>query len=219
MSLIEKLAMHIGAKSKLSLDINEEGRQVIVYGAINLLQMIWAIIWITVVSLIFGVFYEAILFSIVISILRKYSGGVHASSPNRCVFIGTFVAVAVGILLNTVLYKISIFAIAVSGIIFLLISLAIVIRKAPVDSLKKPINNMKIRQRFKFLSVSLLWIYLIIMLLLLKLYTIYNNFIYIKAFQCIALGVLWQSITLTNNGAKILNKVDAVLKYIFERRN
>lgn len=218
MSLIEKLAINIGLKSKLILNIDDDHEKIIIYGAINLLQMICAIVWTMIISLIFGVFYEAMIFSIVVSILRKYSGGVHASSPNRCVFIGTLIATGIGLLISRLLYKINTYLVGIVGVIFILIALLIIIKKAPVDSNKKPINNIKIKQKFKFISIMLICSYLVIMLVLLKLYLTYNNLMYIKVFQCIALGTLWQSITLTGNGAKILNKLDAVLKYIFERR-
>lgn len=215
MSLIERMAINIGTRSRTILDVDENREKVIVYGAISLLQLVWAIGWTSIVSLIFGVFYEAIIFLTIISILRKYSGGVHASSPNRCVFIGTFVATVTGLIVDRILYKINIYFVVVAGIVFILIALIIIIRNAPVDSINKPISKPELKQRFKFCSIIIILIYLLIMVASLILYTIHQNLIYIKFFQCIGLGTLWQSITLTENGAKGLNKFDAALKYIF----
>ncbi len=74
MSLAEKIATKIGNNAKLFLNVNEEQEQIIIYGAINLFQMLFAILWVIIAGLLFGVFYEALIFSITASILRKYSG-------------------------------------------------------------------------------------------------------------------------------------------------
>ncbi|NRT41265.1 accessory gene regulator protein AgrB [Clostridium beijerinckii] len=64
MSLTEKIATKIGNNAKIFLNINEEQEQIIVYGAINLFQMLFAILWVIIAGLLFGVFYEALIFSI-----------------------------------------------------------------------------------------------------------------------------------------------------------
>lgn len=219
MYLTERLAINIGIKSKEFLNVDENKEKIIVYGASNLLQVIWSIGWTCIMGLIFGVLFEAILFSIIISALRKYSGGVHASAPNRCVIIGTFVTVSFGILINKVLIKSSISIMSAIGIVCILIALIIVIKKAPVDSAKKPIINPVIKQRFKLYSIILICFYMLCLIIFLELYIVYENLMYCKAFQCIALGALWQSITLTRSGAKILNKVDDILEYILKVGN
>lgn len=57
MSLTEKIATKIGNNAKLFLNVNEEQEQIIVYGAINLFQMLFAILWVIIAGLLFGVFY------------------------------------------------------------------------------------------------------------------------------------------------------------------
>ena len=214
MSLTERLASNIGIKSRRILNIDENKEKIIVYGAISLLQIVWSIGWTAILGLIFGVFYEAMIFSIIISALRKYSGGVHASAPNICVIIGTSISVGFGIIIDKVLINVDISMTIIVGIVCILVSMIIVIKKAPVDSPKKPITNPVIKQRFKLSSIILICFYMLCMIVLLELYIVYGNLMYFKAFQCIALGVLWQAITLTSSGAVVLNKFDAGLKYI-----
>lgn len=214
MSLTEKIAINVGIKSRKILNSDKDQESIIVYGAFNILQVIWSIVWISIVGLIFGVFFEAILFSIIISVFRKYSGGVHASSPNRCIIIGTTASIGFALLIDKVLFERSITIMSVAGIMCILIALIIVIKKAPVDSLKKPITNPVIKQRFKLYSIILICFYMLCMIMLIEFYSAYGNLMYFKAFQCIALGALWQAITLTRTGAVVLNKLDAGLKYI-----
>lgn len=86
MSLIEKIAANIGKETRCILDFNDDTEEVIIYGAINLIQTLVSFLLTIVTGFIFGVIYEALIFTITVSILKKYSGGAHASSPGRCLF-------------------------------------------------------------------------------------------------------------------------------------
>lgn len=216
MSLTEKIATKIGNNAKLFLNVNEEQEQIIVYGAINLFQMLFAILWVIIAGLLFGVFYEALIFSITASILRKYSGGVHASSPSRCVIIGTFSAALAGILINNIFYTINSITVAVISGAIIIFAFITVFRNAPVDSIKKPIKNIETRRQFKRKSIFTIFVFLFIIIILFMLNEKFSELYYIKLIESIGVGVLWQTITLTKNGINFLNKVDSALKYIIE---
>ncbi|WP_271811312.1 accessory gene regulator ArgB-like protein [Clostridium beijerinckii] len=216
MSLTEKIATKIGNNAKLFLNVNEEQEQIIVYGAINLFQMLFAILWVIIAGLLFGVFYEALIFSVTASILRKYSGGVHASSPSRCVIIGAFSAALAGILINNIFYSINSITVAVISGAIIIFAFITVFRNAPVDSIKKPIKNIETRKQFKRKSIFVIFIFSFIMIILFMLNEKFSELYYIKLIESIGVGVLWQTITLTKNGINFLNKVDSALKYIIE---
>lgn len=216
MSLAEKIATKIGNNAKLFLNINEEQEQIIVYGAINLFQMLFAILWVIIAGLLFGVFYEALIFSVTASILRKYSGGVHASSPSRCVIIGAFSAALAGILINNIFYTINSITVAVISVTIIIFAFITVFRNAPVDSIKKPIKNIETRKQFKRKSIFVIFIFSFIIIILFMLNEKFSELYYIKLIESIGVGVLWQTITLTKNGINFLNKVDSALKYIIE---
>lgn len=216
MSLTEKIANKIGNNAKLFLNVNEDQEQIIVYGAINLFQMLFAILWVIIAGLLFGVFYEALIFSISASILRKYSGGVHASSPSRCVIIGTFSAVLAGILINNIFYTINSITVAVISGAIIIFAFITVFRNAPVDSIKKPIKNIETRRQFKRKSIFVIFIFSFMIIILFILNEKFSELYYIKLIESIGVGVLWQTITLTKNGINFLNKVDFCLKYIIE---
>ncbi|WP_270568026.1 accessory gene regulator ArgB-like protein [Clostridium beijerinckii] len=216
MSLTEKIATKIGNNAKLFLNVNEEQEQIIVYGAINLVQMLFAILWVIIAGLLFGVFYEALIFSISASILRKYSGGVHASSPSRCVIIGAFSAALAGILINNIFYTINSITVAVASGVIIIFAFITVFRNAPVDSIKKPIKNIETRKQFKRKSIFVIFIFSFIIIILFMLNEKFSELYYIKLIESIGVGVLWQTITLTKNGINFLNKVDSALKYIIE---
>jgi Membrane protein putatively involved in post-translational modification of the autoinducing quorum-sensing peptide len=216
--LSERIAATIGRNAKSVLNVDDDKEQIIVYGAISLLQTVFAVFWVVVAGLFFGILYEALVFSIVVSILRKYSGGVHASSPSRCILIGTALAVIVGITIDHQLYRLNLPIIILISIVCIIVSFIIILKNAPVDSIKKPITDIEIKKMFKIKSIIVILCFLVLVLILFVLNRMNQKQYYIKFIESIDLALLWQSITLTKLGACILNKVDFVLKYINLRR-
>lgn len=214
MSLTEKMAAKVSNNVKLLLNVNEEQEQIIIYGAICLFQITFAILWVMIVGLFFGVFYESLIFTIAVSIFRKYSGGAHASSSNRCIIIGTTLAVTAGILVDKMLYTLNSSDALIISMAFMIFAFIIVLKNAPVDSIKKPITNIEAREQFKRKSIFVIFIFSFIIIILFILSQRFSESYYIKLIECISLGILWQTITLTKSGISFLNKVDFVLKYI-----
>lgn len=213
---IEMLAAKIGRRSRNVLNTDEEKEQVVTYGAIMVIHTLISIFSVIIFGLLFGVVYEALIFSIVVSTLRKYSGGVHASSPGRCAIFGTVTSVVIGLAIDKFLYNINITIIVALCLLSLIISLIIIYKKAPVDSIKKPITDCELKKRFKRKSINVILFFLAIILILFTLYFNYSKEYYIKAIECIFLGIIWQASTLTESGIKGHNKVDSVLKFIME---
>lgn len=218
MSLTEKMAAKVGNNAKLFLNVNEEQEQIIIYGAISLFQMISAILWVMIAGVFFGVFYESLTFAISATIFRKYSGGAHASSPSRCIIIGTILAVTAGILVDKIVYTINSSTIMIMNMAFMISAFIIVFKNAPVDSIKKPITNIEIRDQLKRKSIFVIFIFSAIIIILFILSQKFSELYYIRLIECIGFGILWQTITLTKNGISFLNKVDFVLKYIMHAK-
>lgn len=213
MSFTEKIAISIGRKASLTLKINNDDEKIIIYGAIGLLQILWSILWTIAIGMIFGVVYEALLFSAFVSALKRYSGGAHASSPGRCTIIGVTISIIFGFIIKVLLTTQNIFVLVVLGLSCIFISLCIVIKLAPVDSVSKPITNIIMRQRLKRNSEMLILFYTFIMVITLFTFRTSSEIYLLKVFKCISLGTLWQSVTLTKHGIKILNKVDLFLNF------
>ncbi|MFA9399319.1 MAG: accessory gene regulator ArgB-like protein [Clostridiaceae bacterium] len=213
MKLTEEIATNIGKNARVILNVDEDKEKIIIYGAIGLFQILWSVLWTMVIGMVFGVVYEVLLFSIVVSVLKKYSGGAHASSPGRCIFIGVSVATGFGLLIKIVLTKQNIYFVSIIGFISILIAFIIVLKLAPVESENKPISSVEMRKKLKHKSEVIIIIYLIIMTITLLLFINSGNTYFLKAFECISLAALWQAIMLTHRGINILNKVDFILNF------
>ncbi|MEY8000426.1 accessory gene regulator ArgB-like protein [Clostridium sp. Mt-5] len=217
MHLIERLAVSLGKKSRIILNADKDKEEIIVYGAINLLQTIFSILWVVIVGFILGVLYEAFIFSASASILRKYSGGVHASSPNRCIIFGTVVSAAVGLLVDRFFYSFSFSFTIIMSMFCMVIGFIIVFLKAPVDSIQKPITDINMKKMFKKNSIITILVFSIIIIILCLFYNTNYKLYYLKIIDCISLGFLWQSLTLTDRGTTAFKKADLILKNITER--
>lgn len=214
MSMTEKAAIVIGNKAKEFLKADSDEVDIIVYGAINLMQLINSILWVAIIGFITGTLYEALLFSTTASILRKCSGGVHASSPINCIIIGVITAVGSGIFTDRIFYKANLNVLVLFSIISMCVSLFIIIKNAPVDSVQKPITENEMKKNFKRKSILIIIINIIIIISLFVISQRYNQLFCIVSIESISMGVLWQSITLTKFGAYLVTKIDSLLGYI-----
>ena len=102
------------------------------------------------------------------------------------------------------------------SIAIILFAFIMIIKNAPVDSIKKPITNIEIKRQFKKKAIIALFIFSSAIIISILLSTKQSELYYIKFIGSIGLGVLWQSITLTKSGISLVNKVDFALKYIIE---
>lgn len=214
MSLTDKLSEKISTE----LNYDSEKSAVISYGIFAVLQILASLALITLLGLLFGIVLEALIVSFSISILRQYSGGVHATRPSICLIIGTIATVALAVISHYLIHAIDNTTIIVfANFVFIALTYFYVIKYAPVDSQEKPIKTLDKRKRMKKLSLIVLSVYLLIIILLVILATVHNKSVYLEYSLCISLATLWQCFNLTKKGHRLLRKVDSVIKKILFR--
>lgn len=215
MFVIEKISNNLAYKIASILNLDKDNQEIIAYGAFSFLQTLWAILFVLIFGLIFGVLIEALILSFTASFLRKYSGGAHASSPNRCAMIGAIVFSTLGIFVNKTSPLLTIKLAALTGLVCFILSYYIVYKLAPVDSPSKPIVKEKTKQRLKKSSLLVLHALIIIIITLIGLYYKLGDKILLISAQCISVGAAWQSLTLTSIGHSLMAGIDTFLKIIF----
>ena len=158
MSLYDKLAEKISGE----LNLDSDKQEIISYGAFAFFQILLSIFLVIVFGALFGILWEALIFSFAASILRKYSGGVHASSAGVCLIIGTVVTIgcAYGLSLLSVFF--TVWGVVVFSAISFSFCFFIIYKYAPVDSEAKPIQTAAKRARLKKGSLWLLFFYFVI---------------------------------------------------------
>ena len=218
MFFIEDLSNRISYKITKTLKLDKCSEEIIAYGAFNLLQILWSTLWIVLFGIVFNMLIEILIIFFIISILRKYSGGVHASSPGRCTIIGTSVCVGLAIIIHKLSWIFNLYLVIPFSVISLMSSFYIIYKRAPVDSPAKPIVKVETKKQFKKKAIILLIILFIFVFIMLIFYFRHNNYIFLlKIVLCICVGATWQCFTLTIQGDKILINIDNILKNIVRK--
>jgi accessory gene regulator B len=210
---IESLSDSIADKLSVSLQLDTDKRDIIAYGAFALLQTIISIILVLIFGWIFGVVLEALIISFVVSILRKYSGGVHASTSDACTLIGTTVFIVLALLLSNLEHWISLELVCLISVATFLWCCYIVLKLAPVESNTKKISIPK-KKRMKKGSIITLSVYVLLAIFIVVLYYITGYKKLLIYSLCISIGSVWQSFTLTKAGHLSLSKIDKFINYI-----
>ena len=210
---VEKISNKIAIKLAKDTNGNDQKRQVIQYGVFAIIQIAISIGLVIIFGLIFNVLVPALIMSFTISILRKYSGGVHASTPGICSFIGTIICIIVPIILKYINLKFT--AVLIIGIILFIISYYLIYKLAPRDSEKKRIKKEEKRKRLKRKSIYILTIYLLITVILLLIYSNFNRQYILVYIISIYAGICWQVFSITKLGYIVLGKIDFLLNKLF----
>ncbi|KEJ03303.1 accessory gene regulator AgrB [Clostridium botulinum A2B3 87] len=196
MFLIEQLSNKIGNKIANNLELDKDTEEIITYGAFSVLQAIWALSCVVILGAICNVLIESVIIALTAATYRKYSGGMHANTPNKCAILGAIVFVGFALIVKNINIGVNLF-LPVICIFTFIYSYYAIYKFVPVDTKAKPIENeseiLKLR-RYSFFIISIL---ILIEVLLLLFYFKYKNEMLIYYGKCIIAGVLWQSFTLT----------------------
>lgn len=211
---LELICKNISINLKNQLNLDEDKASIIEYGLFAFFHMSISILLVAVIGLIFNVMIEALIISFVVAILRKFSGGAHASTALNCAIVGVLISIIPAYITKNLNFNIN--YIIFIGIPLYIISLIIVYKLAPVDSPNKPIKKQEKIKKLKKGSIILLSIYMIIVAFNVIIYYISKNHIFLVYSACIYIGMLWQVFTLTKYGHILVNIVDSLFIKIFK---
>lgn len=203
---IGDLSNKIGNKLATELNFDKDKKDVVTYGIFALLQIVTSILLTAVVGFILGVCFKAIIVSFIIVIYRKYAGGVHASTPNKCLIISVIVSVFPIFIVKKYVEFINLNMVLLIIFIIFIFSYYMVYKYAPVDSKQKRIKKESKKKRLKKGSLILLCIYFSIVIILILLYKFTLEKYYIIYSLSICIGVAWETFTLTKIAHIIFKK-------------
>jgi len=179
-----KFSLGVAKYISQEVEFDNEKQQVIAYAVDGLLLTAGGFILIVLVGAIFDAAFPAAVTAIAGGVLRKFSGGVHAETPLKCML---FSSLGYGLAASSANYLSKLVAINNTYLILVLvICLLLVAYYAPVDCEAKPINSIVLRKRLKIGSILFV---ILIMILVLTL-----DSASIK--MALLIGTLLQSLTL-----------------------
>lgn len=212
MSILESASKTLASQILIQLGWDTEREEVLAYGALSLLHTLWSVTCIIATGILLGTLFHIMLIALPSAFLRKYSGGAHATSGNRCAVIS---AILFGILSYAAKYfslfihagDILLFQIAATPFTILVLS-----QYCPNDNPNKPIDNMQKRQRLLKASYRLVLIMGGLTVLLWLIFIKFQTEEIIIGILCIHIGLAWQAYTITPWGRVCIHVMDTFLQ-------
>ena len=209
MFLMEKASNSLAEKISKELNYDEDKKEVIAYGAYAILEIILSIFFVVLFGWIFGVLTQALVVSVFGAGLRRYTGGVHASSPAICIIVGTVTCVGFA-LLSKLSFFTNFWLVSALVLGTHLLAFWLIYRLAPVASENKPISDKK-KPKLKRGGLVLNLVYLLISAIVIALSVWMKRPALLTYPVCISLGVLWQVFSITHLGGVWLGAIDRLL--------
>lgn len=192
---MEQLVQKLTEKMTASLQVDDEKRAVIQYGLFALVQMVSIGLVITLFGLLTRCLWECWIVYMAVGLLRKSTGGAHASTSNGC-FVVSVVAVSVIGWLSHLIPTLSfgdVIAAGITAVVFLAGCL-LVYWFSPVEAPNKPLKPEKIK-RLRKQSLMTLSVYLVFIAIFSAAFFVFERATLSLALS-LSLATLWQSLTL-----------------------
>ena len=214
MGVIDKISLNLSTRLGDRLNKDEEEKSVLNYGLFMIIHTFIGIIITILVGLITGMIIEISLITITSALFKRYTGGVHASTPEICLIIGIILSLILSMVCRFISINTDINNIALIGIIIIVFSYYMIYYKCPVPSRNKPLNNEKTRNKLKKKAFTLLKIYTILLIILYIIFYILKLSIVKSIIVSFMLGLFLQIVVLTNIGTKFINLLDKVFVFL-----
>ena len=208
MGVIDKISLNLSTRLGDRLNKDEEEKAVLNYGLFMIIHTFIGIIITILVGLITGMIIEISLITITSALFKRYTGGVHASTPEICLIIGIILSLILSMVCRFISINTDINNMALIGIIYY---------KCPVPSRNKPLNNEKTRNKLKKKAFTLLKIYTILLIILYIIFYILKLSIVKSIIVSFMLGLFLQIVVLTNIGTKFINLLDNVFVFFINK--
>lgn len=211
MVLVEKVSKKLAAQIAGILSLDRDREEVIAYGALNLLHTSLS----TILLILFGILTKSLLEILVISLtsalLRQYSGGAHATSPNRCAISSVILFGGLSQIVKYIIIFDNIQQILIYQVITLVFILYILYRYAPADNPSKRITNREMRDKLRIASFKFVLFLAILTVILWGLYLKFESIKTLQSIVCIHIGLVWQALSITVIGHSFIKAMDTFL--------
>lgn len=218
MFLTERITKGIASRIASTMGMNKDQEEVLAYGAFSILQILWSTFLVAVMGYLFGVLLEAMIISFTAALLRRFSGGAHATSPGRCNVIGVIIFIGLALAAKELLLYSNLPVYISLGVLSFIFTYWVVAKYCPVDHPNKPITDKETRARLKKGAIGFVHLLLVLCIVLWILYQYSNELLLLQSVISVYLGISCQAFALTPLGHLFINKLDSILGRITFKR-
>ena len=209
-NITENLSDKIAFRLCESKDKSSDEFEVLKYGVFAFLHICMAVILTIIFGILTNTLFQIATISLVAGLMKRNSGGIHCSSPNRCLVTGIIISYIFA-LIGKNLINIKLEVLYLLSIIILIHSFIIIYKKCPVPSENKPLKKEATRKKLIKNAFSIYFICTI--LFILNILLSLSNFDYSlnSLALCAILGLYMQTLSLTTIGSNFILFIDKVL--------
>lgn len=211
---VEQISLNLAKRLGNKLDKNEEEIAVLNYGLFFLIHTSIAILLTLLVGIVLGIFTEIMIISISASLLKRYSGGVHSSSPNRCVMSGLILSVIASFISKYIAINFDYINMVLFEVIIMIVSAVIFYKKCPVPSKNKPLKKESTRIKLRKKAFQMMFLYTIIIIVLCIVYSFKQIYWMKLASFSIIMGIVIQTIAITKLGDLLINFFEKIFDFV-----
>ncbi|XAM53385.1 Accessory gene regulator protein B [Terrisporobacter vanillatitrophus] len=209
-SLTENLSSKFAFYLCQSKDKSSEEFAVLKYGVFAFLQGTIAMILTILFGILTNTLFEIVVISLVGALMKRNSGGVHCSSPNRCILVGIMVSYTFTLIGKNIVNMEQGY-INFLCIIMFIHSFIILYKKCPVPCDNKPLKKEETRKRLRKNAFTIYFVCVMLFISNILLSSIYNMNVLSFLILYMILGLYMQALSLTNIGNKFILFLDKVL--------
>ncbi|HSQ88046.1 accessory gene regulator B family protein [Romboutsia sp.] len=211
---IEKISLSISDKLGDKLKKSDDEKAILNYGLFIIIHTSLAILATIFVGILTNMVIEIMVISVTAAYMKRYSGGIHSSSPLRCVITGVLFSFILSVICKYIMCNFSNNLIAIILGIGLCLSYYILYKKCPVPSKNKPLKKESTRKKLRKKSFKLINIYLIVIIMLYILNIIHGLYWAKTCMISMFLGILLQIFALAEIGNSTLKSLEKIYDFI-----
>lgn len=188
-----------------------ENEDAVAYGSEIVIRSLIKIFIISIVSNIFGIFYETWTIVAFSALLRIFSGGVHCHTYTNCLFTSTLAFSLLGLLVRFVTPQLNFTMLAAFLVVSALLLFFICMLWIPAGSENRPLDEVGQKNKFKLYSLFIIFIHFFASLTWLD--SFHGPGPHAFLFASVT-GLLWQGFTVTPWGYSLISRFDNLLNAI-----
>jgi accessory gene regulator B len=214
MFLFEKFSNSLAGRISSALNLDKDQEEVLAYGAFAVIHTVWSTFLVLIFGIVFDILLQAAIILCTAAILKKYSGGAHSTSPNRCAVMGVIIFGSLAMAVDKLDIYFSMIAVFVYAVLSFIFAYYIIYRYCPVDSPNKPIKKEETRRRLRKGAIRVAHILLGITIVLFIFYYEIDSANLLNIILSICTGLMWQAFMLTSPGNFLVATLDDFLRKI-----
>lgn len=209
-SITENLSDNIAFRLCESKDRTSDEFEVLKYGVFAFLHICMAVILTIIFGILTNTLFQIFTISLMAGLMKRNSGGIHCSSPNRCIVTGIIISYIFA-LIGKNLVNVKLEILYLLNIVMLIHSFLVIYIKCPVPSENKPLKKESIRRKLRKNALSIYFVCVILFIVNIAIGLSNINYDINALVLCIILGIYMQILSLTTLGSNFILLIDKVL--------